>query len=109
MKFLVDAQLPPALARFLVSLGENAIHVLDAGLLEATDSEIWDFAIQNDWVIISKDEDFSFRAAMTSSPPRIIWVRVGNCSKQRLIAIFTAYWESIRKELNAGALLVEIA
>lgn len=46
MKFLVDAQLPPALTRFLVSLGEDAIHVLDAGLLEATDSEIWDFAIQ---------------------------------------------------------------
>ena len=37
MRFLVDAQLPPALARFLASLGEEAIHVLDAGLLEADD------------------------------------------------------------------------
>ena len=36
MRFIIDAQLPPALARFLASLGEEAIHVLDAGLLEAT-------------------------------------------------------------------------
>ena len=41
MRFIVDAQLPPALARFLASLGEEAIHVLDAGLLEADDGEIW--------------------------------------------------------------------
>ena len=41
MRFVVDAQLPPALARFLASLGEEAIHVLDAGLLEADDGEIW--------------------------------------------------------------------
>ena len=46
MRFVVDAQLPPALARFLASLGEEAIHVLDAGLLEADDGEIWSFALQ---------------------------------------------------------------
>ena len=63
MRFLVDAQLPPALARFLASLGEEAIHVLDAGLLEADDGEIWSFALENDWVIITKDDDFQFRAS----------------------------------------------
>lgn len=109
MKFIVDAQLPPALARFLTGLGEEAIHVLDAGLLEANDSEIWDFALNHDWIIISKDEDFPFRAAMIQSPPRIIWVRVGNCSKQRLIDIFSTYWDSIKAEFNAGALLVELS
>lgn len=108
MKFIVDAQLLPALARFLASLGEEAIHVLDVGLLEASDSAIWDFAIKNNWIIITKDDDFQFRASVTSQPPQIIWVRVGNCTKQRLIEIFKVHWDALKHELEAGAVLVEI-
>jgi predicted nuclease of predicted toxin-antitoxin system len=80
MRFVVDAQLPPALARFLASLGEEAIHVLDAGLLEADDGEIWSFALANDWVIITKDDDFQFRASVSPN----------------------------KHELEAGAFLVEV-
>lgn len=108
MRFLVDAQLPPALARFLSSLGEEAIHVLDIGLLEASDSAIWDYAVEHEWVIITKDDDFQFRASVASQPPTIIWVRVGNCSKQRLIEIFKQHWLELKQELATGALLVEI-
>ena len=109
MNFLVDAQLPPALARFLASLGEEAIHVLDVGLLDASDSAIWDFALKDDWIIITKDDDFQFRASVTAQPPKIIWVRVGNCSKQRLIEIFKVHWDALKCELAAGAILVEIS
>ncbi len=108
MKFLVDAQLPPALARFLASLGEEAIHVLDVGLLDASDSAIWDFALKSDWIIITKDDDFQFRASVTAQPPKIIWVRVGNCSKQRLIEIFKVHWSIIKEELIIGTLLIEV-
>ncbi|HRJ54119.1 MAG TPA: DUF5615 family PIN-like protein [Candidatus Thiothrix moscowensis] len=108
MRFIVDAQLPPALARFLASLGEDAIHVLDAGLLEAVDSEIWSFALENDWVIITKDDDFQFRASVSKHYPKIVWVRVGNCSKQKLLEIFKKHWTAIKRELEAGAFLVEV-
>ena len=40
-KFIVDAQLPPALARLLSSLGEEAIHVFDVDMMEASDNKIW--------------------------------------------------------------------
>ena len=43
-KFIVDAQLPPALARYLSSLGEDVIHVLDVDMMESSDSIIWDLA-----------------------------------------------------------------
>ena len=108
MRFVVDAQLPPALARFLASLGEEAIHVLDAGLLEADDGEIWSFALANDWVIITKDDDFQFRASVSKLYPKIVWVRVGNCSKQKLLEIFKKHWAAIKHELEAGAFLVEV-
>ncbi len=58
MKFLVDNQLPSALARFLASRGVECQHVLDLDLGAATDAAIWEYASQNDCVVISKDEDF---------------------------------------------------
>ncbi len=55
--------------------------------LKPTMGEIWSFALENDWVIITKDDDFQFRASVSKQHPRIVWVRVGNCSKVRLIPI----------------------
>ena len=50
MKFIVDAQLPPALARFLSVKGENAIHVLDKQMMESSDSKIWELALKEDLI-----------------------------------------------------------
>lgn len=72
-RFLVDAQLPPALARKLTTLGHTAIHVLDVDLLAASDSEIWDYALADSAVIITKDEDFAIRASVSKSAPAIVW------------------------------------
>ena len=47
MQFLIDAQLPPGLARFLVEQGYRAEHVADVGLRDAEDSSIWDYAMNN--------------------------------------------------------------
>ena len=57
LRFLVDAQLPPALARKLSVSGHEATHVLDVGLLNASDSRIWDYALANQSIIVTKDEE----------------------------------------------------
>ena len=62
MKFLVDNQLPTALARFLASRGVECRHVLDINVGVATDASIWDYASRNDFVVVSKDEDFLYMA-----------------------------------------------
>ena len=59
MKFLVDHQLPVALARFIATQDHQAEHVRDLGLKEADDTVIWQRAIARDLVIVSKDEDFA--------------------------------------------------
>ena len=46
MKFVVDAQLPPALARLLREAGCDAFAVREIGLREASDAEIWRYAVQ---------------------------------------------------------------
>ena len=61
MKFLVGAKLPPALARVLSSQGQTAQHVVDINMLTGDDTGIWDYAIANDMVVVTKDEDFAYR------------------------------------------------
>lgn len=48
MRFVVDAQLPPALARLLTAKGHSAVHVEDVGLRDADDSPIWGYALDNE-------------------------------------------------------------
>jgi len=79
LRFLVDAQLPPALARWIADRGHQAEHVLDVGLQAAGDTAVWEHARQEAAVIVSKDEDFVDRWLLTDAPATLIWIRRGNC------------------------------
>ncbi|MBM2804486.1 MAG: hypothetical protein HW419_2379 [Deltaproteobacteria bacterium] len=46
---------------------------------DATDTAIWEHAKTNDFVIVPKDSDFQARSLLYGSPPKFIWLRVGNC------------------------------
>jgi predicted nuclease of predicted toxin-antitoxin system len=86
MRFLIDAQLPPALARALSETGHDAEHVLDIDLHESDDSTIWDYAIEQSAVILTKDEDFPHRLNQNpQKAPTIIWLRMGNTSRHVLL------------------------
>ena len=65
MKFLIDAQLPPALARWLREAGHEASHVEDDGLRDAEDGAIWAHALKTGAIIVTKDEDFAARSIRT--------------------------------------------
>ena len=56
--FLIDNQMPAALARWLVANGQKAQHVLDIQFAQEADDRIWAYAAEHDCVIITKDEDF---------------------------------------------------
>ena len=108
MKFLVDNQLPSALAKMLVSRGHEAVHVLDVGLDAATDAEIWKYAAANSLVLITKDEDFSQRASRPDASVQIVWVRLGNCRKTALFSAFDSVLSQMEAALEAGNHVVEI-
>ena len=72
MNFLVDAQLPPALARWLTAQGHQATHVFDLGLHTADDPVIWERARGELAVIISKDEDFVDRWLLSDQPVSLV-------------------------------------
>jgi len=77
-------------------------------MMEASDSIIWDLALEQSRVIISKDEDFQIRASVSTPAPKLIWVRVGNTSKQTILQLFEKQWIQIIKELDNGECLIEL-
>jgi predicted nuclease of predicted toxin-antitoxin system len=108
MRFLVDAQLPPALATFLNSSGHHAEHVAMLGLASATDSIIWSYAEENQAIIISKDEDFANRIALHPEGPPIVWIRIGNTGNRALLEWFGPMLPVLEKALIAGEKLIEL-
>lgn len=99
MRFIVDAQLPPALVRWLVAKGHEAEHVADRQMATAPDLAIWDFALQAPAIIITKDEDFARRKVLTDNGPIVLWIRLPNtpgwnCShgSKRSCPIFWRPW-----------------
>lgn len=108
MKFLVDNQLPVAIARFLEASGSEARHVIDLDLEGATDRRIWAFAKANDFVVISKDEDFFHLATLDLDGPALIWVRMGNCRKTVLLAAFAEILPQLIGMLQAKQKIIEV-
>ena len=108
MKFLLDAQLPPALVRWLQEQGHVAEAVRDAGLREAEDRAIWAWALQTTAVIMTKDEDFAGRSQEEQNGPVIVWLRVGNCSNEALRAWLTPRLPGIVQLVTQGSRLVEV-
>ena len=107
MKLLVDNQLPPALARFLAGLGSQAQHVLDVGLERSKDSQIWTYAVENQIVLVTKDQDF-LRFLDRAPGGQMVWIRLGNCRSRVLLDTFARMWPSVQSLLTAAERLVEI-
>jgi predicted nuclease of predicted toxin-antitoxin system len=84
MKLLFDQNLSPRLPRLLSDLYAESVHVREVGLRDADDNVIWEYAKQRRLVIVSKDSDFQQRSLLRGSPPKFIWLRVGNCPVQTI-------------------------
>ena len=106
MKFLVDAQLPPGLCRWLEARGHSADHVVDLGLGAATDSELALRAESDSAVLVSKDEDF----LVLRHPARFqfLWLRCGNVTNRALAIWLAERWDQAEELLRKGEGLIEL-
>ena len=100
MKLLFDENLPPRLAETLANLYPGSIHVHECGLGSTDDSAIWQYAKENGFAIVSKDSDFQERSVLRGSPPKIIWLRVANCTTSEIDSLLRAAVPVIRRFIN---------
>jgi predicted nuclease of predicted toxin-antitoxin system len=108
MRFIVDTNLPPALAAWLIQQKHEAVHPTELGLEAARDVEIWALAEKTGAIIVSKDEDFVLLKAINSGGPQVIWIRIGNAVRRVLMARLTTAWPSVIKKLSEGNGVVEV-
>lgn len=84
MKLLFDENLSPKLIALLTDLFPDCAHVDRIGLGSESDNDIWSYAQQNDYIIVSKDSDFHDKSILLGHPPKIIWIKRGNCSNRHV-------------------------
>jgi len=108
LRALVDAQLPPALARYLEAHGFAADHVADLGWDAKPDTEIWQEAKGRYDILLSKDEDFVTLAQLRGPGPCVVWIRKGNCTRAALLAWFAPLLPAIIERVTAKEPIIEI-
>jgi predicted nuclease of predicted toxin-antitoxin system len=110
VKFLIDANLPPALANWLVQSGHEARHVDNVIPPPALDEAVWSLARERSFVIVSKDVDFvHLSGAQTDQiDPQVVWVRCGNLTLDRFRIWFEARTPEMLELLSAGERVVEL-
>ena len=80
MKLLFDQNLSPQLVTRLAVEYPGSTHVTSVGLSTSLDGTVWEFAKAHGFVVVSKDADFHQRSLVLGHPPKVIWVRRGNCT-----------------------------
>jgi predicted nuclease of predicted toxin-antitoxin system len=102
VKLLFDENLSLRLATALSDLYPGSLHLRDCGMRGASDLDVWQYALANEFVIVSKDSDFAQRSSLLGSPPRVIWLRVGNCTTTRAEFVLRNMTERVHAFLTAG-------
>lgn len=96
MKILFDQNIS---FRIISKLKENyplINHVKFLGLENASDMQIWHFAKEHDYTIITFDADFYDLNILFGFPPKIIWIRTGNMTTKNIENLFIQYYDSIK-------------
>jgi predicted nuclease of predicted toxin-antitoxin system len=84
VKLLLDENLSRRLVPVLEPLYPGTIHVSAVGLERADDAEIWGHARDHGFALVTKDADFVDRSLAEGPPPKVIWIRRGNCSTREI-------------------------
>ena len=96
MKLLFDENLSPKLSSRLSDLFPNSLHVRDVDMKATIDPIVWDYAKDNDLMIVSKDSDMHDLSLVFGNPPKVIWLQLGNCSTSQVENLLRREFKAIK-------------
>ena len=100
MKLLFDQNLSPRLASQLSEHFPGSAHIRDLDMASASDTVVWEYAAENGFAILSKDADFHQRSLLLGHPPKVVWVRLGNCTTDQVRELLISRVSEIRSFLD---------
>lgn len=87
---LFDQNVSPDLVRRLTDVFPGSDHVFNVGLDEADDIDLWQYARDHGFIVVSKDADFSEISMVHGFPPKLLWLRLGNCRTEDIEELIRA-------------------
>ena len=97
MRLLFDEQLSEELLALLRDVFPGSLHVKDLGAGGASDTTVWQLAQQRDCVLVTKDEDFHRLSVLRGAPPKVIWLRLGNCTTDEVAHLLRRHVADIQR------------
>ena len=97
MKLLFDQNLSPRLVTRLADLFPDSSHVSLLGLGRADDVIVWEYARANGFLLVTKDADFGELSTLRGFPPKVIWLRLGNCTTAQIERLLRLHFEAVRR------------
>ena len=90
MKLLLDQNLSWRLVQQLQTVFPGTVHLRSVLDTSSDDREIWNYARENGFTIVSKDDDFEQRSILLGHPPKVVWIRLGNCKSEQIASLLQA-------------------
>ncbi len=109
MKLLFDENLSRTLVSLLQDIFPGSDHVVLLGLEHSPDEDIFRYARENDFVIVTKDSDFNDLVSVSIDAPGLIWIRTGNCTTSNIELLLRKHSEQIAEisaSTNVGLLML---
>ena len=104
MKLLFDQNLSPRLVNTLDDIFPESSHVFLLGLDHAEDVEVWSYARDRGFAIVTKDADFGELSTLRGFPPHVVWLRIGNCTTQKIEELLRSNHEKIERMVHEPAI-----
>jgi predicted nuclease of predicted toxin-antitoxin system len=99
VKLLLDENLSRRMVPRLTSAYPGTTQVALLGMERASDREIWQFARDQGYVIVTQDADFHELCVLHGAPPKVIWLQTGNQSRHRIAELLLNLRETIENLL----------
>lgn len=100
MKLLFDENLSPKLVAALADVFLDSAHLDRVGLGSANDDIVWEYARQHGFTLVSKDSDFHEKSLLYGYPPKVIWIKRGNCANKQIEILLRNKAEQINAMIN---------
>lgn len=100
MKLLFDENLSPKLVQALADVFPDSAHVDRIGYGGSTDEDVWSYAKANGFTLVSKDSDFYDKSMLYGHPPKVIWIKRGNCTNRQIQLLLRNKLEAISSFLQ---------
>jgi predicted nuclease of predicted toxin-antitoxin system len=97
VRLLFDEQLSEELVTLLHDLFPDSLQIRQIGASGASDEAVWQLARERGCLLVTKDEDFHRLSVLRGAPPKVVWVRLGNCTTEAVAYLLRQHVADIQR------------